>query len=148
MAERVTTLAGIDEEQAKWRALCDDAMVQLRELAHHLKEYHEQLEESSDRLEQIETRLDRLQRLKKKYGTTVEGLLTKARALEQELDAVSNSDARSAELHDLAARDARQLAALGEELTIHAARLRGRWKSKSRKNYRRFAWTRHTCRLR
>ena len=118
VAERVTTLAGIDEEQAEWRALCDGAMVQLRELAHHLKEYHEQLEESPDRLEQIETRLDRLQRLKKKYGTTIEGLLTKARALEQELDAVSNSDARSAELHDLAARDARQLAALGEELTI------------------------------
>jgi len=118
VAERVTTLAGIDEEQAEWRALCDGAMVQLRELAHHLKEYYEQLEESPDRLEQIETRLDRLQRLKKKYGTTVEGLLTKARALEQELDAVSNSDARSAELHDLAARDARQLAALGEELTI------------------------------
>ena len=81
VAERVTTLAGIDEEQAEWRALCDGAMVQLRELAHHLKEYHEQLEESPDRLEQIETRLDRLQRLKKKYGTTVEGLLTKARAL-------------------------------------------------------------------
>ena len=58
MAERVTTLAGIDEEQAEWRALCDGAMVQLRELAHHLKEYHEQLEESPDRLEQIETSQD------------------------------------------------------------------------------------------
>jgi DNA repair protein RecN (Recombination protein N) len=125
VAEGVTTLAGIDETQAEWRTLCDGAMVQLRELAHHLKEYHEQLDESPDRLEQVEARLDRLQRLKKKYGTTIEGLLNKAQALEQQLDVLSHSDARSAELHDLAARDARQLTELGEQLAIARRRAAG-----------------------
>jgi DNA repair protein RecN (Recombination protein N) len=66
---------------------------------------------------QIEERLDLIQRLKKKYDTTLDGLLTKADELKRQLDAFSFSETHCAELHDLVARDLRELSNLSEQLT-------------------------------
>jgi DNA repair protein RecN (Recombination protein N) len=115
--ERVKELVNIDSAQSEWSTLCEGASIQLRELSHQLNAYQQRLEQDPDRLMQIEERLDLIQRLKKKYDTTLEGLLTKADELKQQLDTWSSSDTHCAELRDLVARDLRELSSLSEQLT-------------------------------
>jgi DNA repair protein RecN (Recombination protein N) len=117
VGERLKELINIDSAQSEWSTLCEGAGVQLRELSHRLHAYQQQLEQDPDRLMQIEERLDLIQRLKKKYDTTLDGLLTKADELKRQLDGFSFSETHCAELHDLVARDLRELSNLSEQLT-------------------------------
>jgi DNA repair protein RecN (Recombination protein N) len=117
VGERLKELVTIDSAQSEWSTLCEGAVIQLRELSHLLNAYRQRLEQDPERLMQIEERLDHIQRLKKKYDTTLEGLLIKADELKQQLDVFSSSEAHCAELRDLAARDLRELSSLSEQLT-------------------------------
>lgn len=117
VGERLKELVNIDPAQSEWSTLGEGAAVQVRELSRRLNAYQQQLEQDPDRLMQIEERLDHIQRLKKKYDTTLEGLLTKADELKQQLDAFSSSETHCAELRDLVARDLRELSSLSEQLT-------------------------------
>jgi DNA repair protein RecN (Recombination protein N) len=122
IAERLKSLRAIDGEAAAWTTLCDEATAQLRELAHSLRSYHEGLEQDPDQLAKIEERLDRIQRLKKKHGTTLGGLLEKLGEMTRQLDALSTADSRSAELKDLMGADTRELERLAGRMS--AARCR------------------------
>lgn len=115
--ERLTVLAGIDSEQSEWPTLCESVAIQLRELSHRLHEYRQQLDEDPDRLRQIEERLDHIQRLKKKYEATIEGLLSKADTLEHQLDALSSLENRCTALRERVVEDRQALMSLAEQLT-------------------------------
>lgn len=117
VGERVKELVTIDPEQSEWSAISQGAVVQLRELAHRLNAYRQQLDQDPDRLIQVEERLDHIQRLKKKYDTTLDGLVIKTSELKQQLDAFCSSEKRCADLRDLVAVDLRELASLSEQLT-------------------------------
>lgn len=117
VGERVKELVTIDPEQSEWSAISQGAVVQLRELAHRLNAYRQQLDQDPDRLIQVEERLDHIQRLKKKYDTTLDGLVIKTSELKQQLDAFCSSEKRCADLRDLVAIDLRELASLCEQLT-------------------------------
>jgi DNA repair protein RecN (Recombination protein N) len=115
--DQVKDLAGIDSEGREWEALCDGATAQLRELAHHLRQYRDGLEQDPGRLAQVEERLDRLQRLKKKYGGSEEAVMAKREQLQREINALDSGESRLAEL-DRELADARQQAEkLAERLT-------------------------------
>ncbi len=115
--DQVKDLAGIDSEGKEWEALCDGATAQLRELAHHLRQYRDGLEQDPARLAQVEERLDRLQRLKKKYGGSEEAVLAKREQLQREIDALDSGETRFAEM-ERTLSDARQQAdKLAEGLT-------------------------------
>ena len=122
IGERLTVLAGIDPEQSEWPALCEGVAIQLRELSHRLHAYRQQLDQDPDRLAQVEERLDRIQRLKKKYETTIEGLLTKADRLKQQLEAFSSMEDRCAALRERVSQDRRALTTLAEQLTAGRGR--------------------------
>lgn len=107
--DQVKELASIDSQADEWMALCDGATAQLRELAHHLRDYEDGLDRDPARLAQVEERLDRLQRLKKKYGGSEEALLTKRDELQREIEALDSGGTRIAELESRLA-DARQRA--------------------------------------
>ena len=122
VAERVTILAGIDPEQSEWPALCEGITIQLRELSYRLHAYRQQLDQDPDRLAQVEDRLDRIQRLKKKYETTIDGLLTKADTLKQQLEAFSSLENRCAALRERVSQDRHALTSLAEQLTAGRGR--------------------------
>ena len=115
--DSIKDLAAIDSQGQDWEALCDGAVAQLRELAHHLRKYHEGLDQDPARLAQIEERLDRLQRLKRKYGGSEDTVLAKREQLQCEIDTLDSGETRLAEL-DRRLADARQQAdKLAERLT-------------------------------
>ncbi len=59
--------------------LLTESAIQLKELAGRLRDYAQQLEADPDRQAVVEDRLDLIQRLKKKYGGSVEAVLATGR---------------------------------------------------------------------
>ena len=85
---RVEDLAGIDSSFQPFLEARAGALAPLEDLALRLRDYHEQLEVSPGRLDEIEARLALLERLKKKYGATVEEVLAFGERCRRELDAL------------------------------------------------------------
>jgi DNA repair protein RecN (Recombination protein N) len=69
-------------------------------------------------LTQVEERLDRIQRLKKKYDTTIEGLLMNADALKEQLEAFASLENRCTDLRERVSQDRHVLISLAAELTV------------------------------
>ena len=87
----VKELAKIDNSLNVWPQLVESSLVQFQELADGLRDYRQNLEYDPDRQAEIDDRIAKLQRLKKKYGATIEELIEQARVLKGELEGLSNS---------------------------------------------------------
>ena len=123
--ERLRELTSIDPDTGDWSTFCEGATVQLRELAHHLRDYEQGLESDPARLGVVEERLERLQRLKKKHGGSVESLLVKVQELKQQIQELEGADTKTAELVQRVAEDHARLEALANQLSearVRAAR--------------------------
>jgi DNA repair protein RecN (Recombination protein N) len=68
-------LAGIDSSLAGALELCESGRAQIEEAAREIASYHTRVESDPQRLEQIGDRLDLIQKLKKKYGNTIEEVM-------------------------------------------------------------------------
>ena len=84
---------------------------QVEELVRGLRDYQEQVEHNPQRLQEVEERLTLIRRLERKYGPTIPDVLTYAEKAARELDTITHSEERVAELQ---AEQERLLAELGE----------------------------------
>ncbi|SLM48821.1 DNA repair protein RecN [Nitrospira japonica] len=73
------------------------AAIQLKELAGRLRLYADRMDADPARQNEVEGRLDLIQRLKKKYGGTIEAILAAGDRAKTEVRAIEESDSRSAE---------------------------------------------------
>ncbi|MCS6871400.1 MAG: DNA repair protein RecN [Anaerolineae bacterium] len=113
-------LSRFDPRMAEHAASADNAVAQVEEIMRALSHYVESVEHNPDRLYEVEERLDALNRLKRKYGGTIEAVLTFAERCEAELQTITNSEARLAELQ---AEEESLLRRIGERAAqISAAR--------------------------
>ncbi len=80
------------EQQAR------EAVIQLKDLSSRLREYADRLEADSDRQEELEDRLDLIQRLKKKYGGSIDAVLATGARAREELRTIEIHDSRVGEL--------------------------------------------------
>ena len=99
---------------------------QIEELVAGLRDYREQVEHNPQRLQEVEERLALLRRLERKYGPTIPDVLAYAEKAARELDAITHSEERVAELQ---AQEERLLAELGElavELSLRRREATGR----------------------
>lgn len=109
--KRVGELAAIDPTFRPYVTARDGIKAQLEDLALFLRRYVDTLDVSSGRLQQIEERLTALERLKRKHGPTLDGVLARQAAFRQEVADLDASDERLAESgRSLAARRAAFLA--------------------------------------
>jgi DNA repair protein RecN (Recombination protein N) len=111
-------LANIDADMQGVSQMAIDAKVLLKETADALRGYTDRLENDPQRLGAIEDRLALIQKLKKKYGGTVESVLETHQRVREELTRLECSDAeleqhdrRIAAKRQAVARVARQLSA-------------------------------------
>jgi DNA repair protein RecN (Recombination protein N) len=89
---RVEDLATIDPSFQPFLEARAGALAPLEDLALRLRDYHEQLEVSPGRLDEIEGRLAILERLKKKYGATVEEVLAFGERCRRDLDGLASPE--------------------------------------------------------
>jgi DNA repair protein RecN (Recombination protein N) len=85
---------------------------QLEELVRRLHAYQAQIEYDPERLREVEERLALIRRLERKYGESIEEVLSYAEDAQRELDAITHSDERIVELE---AEEERLLEMLGSQ---------------------------------
>ena len=76
----------------------DAIRTELEELAFACRDYASNLDSSPDRLQQIEDRLAQIERLKRRYGPTLDEVIQKRAAVDAELASLDTSADRAAEL--------------------------------------------------
>jgi DNA repair protein RecN (Recombination protein N) len=84
--KRVGELASLDPQFASYLEARDGIKSQLEDLAHFLRKYADGIDASPARLQQVEDRLASLERLKRKYGPTLDEVVDKGHALSRERD--------------------------------------------------------------
>jgi DNA repair protein RecN (Recombination protein N) len=94
-----------------------ESAISLKDLAGRLRDYAQQLEADPDRQAIVEDRLDLIQRLKKKYGGSVEAVLTTGRLALEEIRALDNHEERTAELTARLDEEGHRLRTLAQQLS-------------------------------
>ena len=149
--KRVSELTAIDPQFASYLEARDGIKGQLEDLAFFLRSYGGSIDASPARLQEVEDRLALLERLKRKYGPTLDDVIARGRELAAERDLLLGAGERADDLEralrtatdtylasarELSRRRrsaagpfARQLETLLEELAMTRARFEVRFNS-------------------
>lgn len=95
---RLEDLAKIDPASAEMLEALKPAEIAIEEAAHSLRGYIGSLEADPDRLDRVESRLAAIEKLKRKYGGSVEEILAFLEDVRLKLSSVENAAERKAEL--------------------------------------------------
>jgi DNA repair protein RecN (Recombination protein N) len=113
----VGQLAAIDSTWASFLAERDAVTGQLDDLALALRDYSGRIEVSPEKLNEVEERLALLERLKKKYGGSLDAVIDKREACRRELLELESSTERREALAAELDSGRKKYAALASELT-------------------------------
>lgn len=116
-SRRVDDLARIDSGLTAVRGYLDAAVLPLEEAAYTLRDYLSKLEANPGRLEEVESRLASLDRLKRKYGRTVEEILAFLEEVRGQIRTVENTGEHIEELRARRRKLAAEYEKLAGELT-------------------------------
>ncbi len=96
--KRVGELSEIDPRFVPYVEARDGIKGQLEDLAFFLRSYADGVDASPGRLQEVEDRLALLERLKRKYGPTLDDVLDRGRALGRERDLLTGASGRAEDL--------------------------------------------------
>ncbi len=113
----VEELGSIDDRWKSYVAERDALMGQLDDLALDLRDYTGGLDVSPGKLDTIESRLALLERLKKKYGGTLDGVIERREACRRELEDLSSSTEKLEALESKLESSRKKYKALSAELS-------------------------------
>ena len=82
----------LDSRLKEPKEILDSSMIQLQELSRFLERYKDSLEFDPEKLEMIRERLNLINTLKKKYGNTIDEILTYAQKIKEDLNKIENKD--------------------------------------------------------
>jgi DNA repair protein RecN (Recombination protein N) len=111
-------LARIDPSLEPQLRAAESVNYQLEELVKGLGDYQERVEYNPRRLQEVEERLALIHRLERKYGATIPDVLAYAEKAARELDMITHSEERVAELQAEEERLLEGLGALTVELSL------------------------------
>ncbi len=118
LAERLLgELAKIDPEMGSTAGLASEAKVLLKEVADSLRRYEERVDTNPGRLIAVEDRLAVLQKMKKKYGGTIEAVLKAYDHVKDELERLSHVDDQLADYDRLIHQQYEEVSELAERLS-------------------------------
>jgi DNA repair protein RecN (Recombination protein N) len=105
----LSELVRLDPTLATTQSALDDSRYQLEDIAATLRDYRDSAESDPQRLAEIEDRIDRINRLRRKYGATIEEILAYGETSSIELNQIEHRDERIAELESLIERQRNEL---------------------------------------
>ena len=94
-----------------------EAVYGLEDVARDIRAYSERLEHNPERLEEVESRLELIKNLKRKYGQTIADILSYLEKTEKELESISLSSERQAELEKMRAQLKAEMGQIASELS-------------------------------
>lgn len=113
----LSRLAKLDPTITEYAELAESLSAQADELARAVRQYRETIEYDPHRLDQIEERVEIITRLKRKYGGSIEAALAHADKARAELESITHSEERLAELRTQENRLLRQIGTLAAQLS-------------------------------
>jgi len=117
VAKRLEELVRIDQSLEEVLAALRPASIAADEAAHALGRYLDRLEADPARLDEVEARLATLEKLKRKYGATVEEVLAFLETVRGDLAAVETSSTRRDALRQELARLASEYESAADDLS-------------------------------
>jgi DNA repair protein RecN (Recombination protein N) len=115
-AKKLDEVARIDASVAPIRETIEPAAIAIQEASYALRDYLAKLEANPARLDQLEERLASLDKLKRKYGATLEEVTAFLEQVREQISAAENSGERIATLR-------REQGELGAQFAAAAVRL-------------------------
>jgi DNA repair protein RecN (Recombination protein N) len=116
-ARKLDEIARIDGAASAMRETLEPAAIAIQEVSYSLRDYLDKLEANPARLEQIEERLAALDKLKRKYGTTIEDVIAFLAQVQEQIAAVENAGERMAALRKRQSELAAQFEAAAARLS-------------------------------
>ena len=116
----VNALSGITELTPALNEVYESmqsAMYSIEDAAHEIREFGSTVDFEPQTLDDIEERLDVISKLKRKYGGSIEDILSYKKKSEEELKSIKTSDERTAELKSELAETTAELRKRGKMLT-------------------------------
>jgi DNA repair protein RecN (Recombination protein N) len=113
----LSILAKLDETQTDLLGRVQGLLSEFADISTDLRDYHEGLEHDPHRLHEIEERLELINRLKRKYGATIDDVLATRDTAVVQLDKIQHSSERLAALDREIDRDLRQIGKLATALS-------------------------------
>jgi len=110
-------LGQIDLAMGDCEQIATESAILLKELARRLRDYSQRLEADPDRQAVVEDRLDLIQRLKKKYGGSIEAVMATGKRVQEELQLLDNHQERAAALTAQLDKEAHRLRMLAQQLS-------------------------------
>jgi len=117
VVDALSSLSRIDRSLEPMQQQAEGVMDNIDDIVRTLRLYQEQIEFNPRRLEQVEDRLDLINNLKRKYGGSIEAVLTFEREARAQLDAITHAGERIAELEESENALLAQLAGHGMRLS-------------------------------
>jgi len=114
--KKLDDVARIDSSVGPMRETLEPAAIAIQEASYSLRDYLDKLEANPARLEQVEERLAALDKLKRKYGATLEEVIRFLDEAQEQISAVENAGERMATLR-------KQQSELASQFETAAARL-------------------------
>lgn len=118
LRQNMDQLAGIDPEAEQLAENIRGYSYLAEDYVQDLRVYKDSLETDPHRLEMVNERLDMIQRLKRKYGQTLEEILEFAARGESELESLDNLDKRISTLQDEVEGFEQQVCLSAEHLSV------------------------------
>ncbi|HEX8982193.1 MAG TPA: DNA repair protein RecN [Ktedonobacterales bacterium] len=112
-------LLRLDDTLDPQREALDQAIFTLEDVSAATRDYQDQVAADPARQAEVEERLDLISKLRRKYGATIEEILTFAESATRELDGLTNREERVAELQ---AREERLRDRIGELAAVLSRR--------------------------
>jgi len=116
-------MAAIDPSLSQPLKALESTLIQLEETALALRDYSRRVEINPMRLDEIENRLEEIDRLKRKYGATVEGVLSFKHKIDETLKSITSDEERLSQLEDLLGPLRQNLGDLGKRLSAERKRV-------------------------
>lgn len=105
---RVQELVKIDPQLRETSTLLEQAAIAVEEASRNLRDYLGHIENDPARLEKVETRLAALDRLKRKYGGTLEEVAAFGERVRRQIDEVENAEGHRKRLEEERAKRSRE----------------------------------------
>jgi len=118
-AKQLEELLRFDEKFRESLAQLDSARITVEDIGQLLRDYAEDVEASPERLAEVEDRLAALDRLKRKYGPTLQDVIALGEEIERKLNEMENKDEVLRKLRTELSRAAARYLAAARNLSRH-----------------------------
>src|SRR5579883_1564732 len=118
LAQRsLSELVRLDSSMQEYADSLSEALYRMEDVATGISSYEADIEDDPRRLAEIEDRLDLINKLKRKYGATIEEILAHATKSQAELESIVHRDEIIAQLQQKDSQLRREIGALAQQLS-------------------------------